>query len=55
LVEHFYSNEFTGKVCDLCHTLEENARQFPGLREAHDEWKKQQSERKRLMDSGKYF
>ncbi len=55
LVEHFYSHETNGKVCDLCHTLEDAARQQPGLREAHDQWKADQVQKKKLTDGKNYF
>jgi hypothetical protein len=54
LVENFYSVTFEGKVCDLCHTLEDAANQQPGLREAHKEWKKIQDEKKRIIQNSKY-
>jgi len=52
---NFFSHELNGKVCDLCHTLEDAARQQPGLRAAHDEWKRDQADKKKILDSGKYF
>lgn len=55
LVEHFYSVEFEGKICDLCHTVEDSVRQQPGLREAHDVWKKEQAAKRRMLDSKNYL
>src|SRR5882672_4090865 len=55
LVEHFFSTEANGKVCDLCHTLEDAARQQPGLREAQMEWKQEQAAKKKILDTGRYF
>jgi hypothetical protein len=55
LNEHFYSADAGGKICELCHTLEDSARQQPGLREAHDAWKRDQNSKKKMLDSKNYL
>jgi hypothetical protein len=55
LEENFFSNDFNGRICDLCHTLEDAARQQLGLRQAHEEWKQEQQAKKKMLDSKNYL
>lgn len=54
LVDNFYSVSAEGKVCELCHAMEDAANQQPGLREAHKEWKKEQDDKKRIIQNSKW-
>jgi len=55
LTENFYSHEVSGKVCDLCHTMEDAVRQQTGLRAAHENWKKEQESKKKILDNNRYL
>jgi len=46
--EGYYSSSAGGRVCDLCHTMEDAVNQFPGLRAAQEEWKLEQTARNRV-------
>jgi hypothetical protein len=48
--KNYYSSEFGAAVCDLCHDMECAARRQPGLAAAHDAWKKEQQEKKRIIE-----
>jgi hypothetical protein len=51
----FFSHELNGRICDLCHVLDDAARQQPGLREAHEKWKAEQAAKKKILDTRNYF
>lgn len=54
LVEHNHVVDF-GEVCDLCHAMFSSVRVRPGLAAAHDQWKKEQDQKKKILDQDKYF
>jgi len=51
LVEHHYSINFQGKVCELCHTMEDAANQQPGLRAAQETWKQEKRRKDKLAQN----
>jgi hypothetical protein len=55
IMDSFYSHEAAGKICDLCHTLEDAARQQPGLRAAQEEWKQSQAAKRKILDRNNYL
>jgi Zn finger protein HypA/HybF involved in hydrogenase expression len=57
LAENYFSTEAEGPVCELCHALEFTIRRHRGLTAAHDEWKREQTDKKRILEKGgnKYF
>jgi len=46
--EGYYSASVQGRVCDLCHTMEDAVNQFPGLRQAQEDWKTERDKRNRV-------
>ena len=51
----FYSLYAEARICDACHTLEDAAKQQPGLRQAHQDWKDLHKKMNRLKSGGDYF
>ncbi len=44
-----------GEVCELCHWMYHAVKRQPGLEWAHEQYKKDQARKKKIMDSEKYF
>lgn len=59
LVEHNFSTDFGGKVCELCHAMEDSARSRPKLAQRWQTWKEAQEKeiarKKKILDDANYF
>lgn len=51
LEEGYFSNNAPGRVCNMCHTLENIIASAPGLKAAHEEHKKELARKEKLKKS----